>query len=181
MLLVTFSLQQSGLTRRHACCICTSILWYESTCSFPGAIITLHDLCMRSVALSNHLCLSVCLSVNLSMTDDKISIRVQDCMRVNLHMLTWYMCIHLLCLVNTLGRCSSYLWKLFVYITNAINTPPHCPLANSNGLHLVTANHSVECQTKLDGVWTTTEKADAGTHFPWTRSSSHLNVGYVPV
>ena len=122
--------------------------------------------------------LSVCLSVCQSVNDRWQNLyQGTDCMRVNLHMLTWYMCIHLLCLVNTLGRCSGYLWKLFVYITNAINTPPHCPLANSNGLHLVT----VECQTKLDGVWTTTEKADAGTHFPWTRSSSHLNVGYVPV
>ena len=105
------------------------ILWYESTCSFPGAIITDSPfMCMRSVALSNHLCLSVCLSVcqsvNLSMADGKISIYQGTRLRVNLHMLTWYTPAE-----NTLGRCSSYLWKLFVYITNAINRPQNVTLS----------------------------------------------------
>ena len=43
-----------------------------------------------------------------------------------------------------------------------VSTNSTAPLANSNGLHLVTADRSVQCQT--NEVQTTTfEKADAGT------------------
>ena len=45
-----------------------------------------------------------------------------------------------------------------------VSTSSRAPLANSNGLHLVTADRSVQCQAKFGGVRTTTvEKADAGT------------------
>ena len=45
-----------------------------------------------------------------------------------------------------------------------VSTSSRALLTYSNGLHLVAADHSVQYQTKLDGVWTTTvEKADAGT------------------
>ena len=46
-----------------------------------------------------------------------------------------------------------------------ISTSSRAPLANNNGLHLVAADHSVQCQAKSDGVRTTTvEKANAGIH-----------------
>ena len=44
-----------------------------------------------------------------------------------------------------------------------VSTSSRAPLTNSNGLQLVAANCFVQCQTKSDGVWTTTvEKANAG-------------------
>ena len=59
-----------------------------------------------------------------------------------------------------------------------VSTSCRAPLANSNGLHLVVANRSVQCQTKKsDTVRTTTvEKADAGT-LDWCLDSAMSPLG----
>ena len=52
-------------------------------------------------------------------------------------------------------------YKMYVL---GVSTSSRVPLANSNGVHLVAADRSVQCQTKSDGVRTTAvEKADEGT------------------
>ena len=72
-----------------------------------------------------------------------------------------------------------------------VSTSSRALLANSNGLQLVTGNHSVQCQMKLDRVRTTTvENADAETLdrclgivvFPLdTMQQPSECIGYVPV
>ena len=70
-----------------------------------------------------------------------------------------------------------------------VSTSSRALLANSNAAPSGSRPLCPDGQTKSHRVRTTTvEKADAGTpdrclgsvvFFPWTRSSNHLNVGYV--